>query len=184
MEIKKVTQDQWIQEATGYIKGGLHRIAYVVVDTPVAIVYRKTQVDEEVCKELGYEIVESYNNAGTIVSNAGDVLIGHFYHPENGWYDRFIAYFIGWLRDKGLNAEFVSNDITVDGYKVCGMCVNRYGRIDYTGGIISMNVQMDHIKAICKKPMVKVPKGLYDYGITTEEVEQMFLDFCAQDNQN
>lgn len=178
MEIKKVTQTEWIGEATSYIQGGLHRIAYVVVDHPVAIVHRKTQVDEEVCDVLGYEVVESYNNAGTIVSNAGDVLIGHFYHPENGWYDRFISYFIEWLRNKGLNAEYVSNDILVDGHKVCGMCVTRYGRIDYTGGIISMNVQMEHIKAICRKPMKKVPKGLSEYGITTEEVEEMFLNFC------
>jgi hypothetical protein len=29
--------------------------------------------------------------------------------------------------------------------------------------------------------MKKVPKGLSEYGITTEEVEQMFLDFCEQD---
>lgn len=179
MEIKKVTQTEWLPEATKYIKGGLHRIAYVVVDKPVAIVYRKTQVDEAVCKELGYEIVESYNNAGTIVSNEGDILIGHFYTPENGWYDKFIAYFIDWLKEKGLNAEFVSNDITVDGFKVCGMCITRYGRIDYTGGIISMNVNLDHIKQICKKPMVKIPKGLSEYGITTEEVEEMFHKFCG-----
>ena len=178
MEIKKVTQTEWIAEATKYIQCGLHKIAYVVVDSPVAIVHRKHQVDEETCKELGYEIVESYNNAGTIVSNKGDVLIGHFAETENGWYDRFISYFIDWLKDKGLNAEYVSNDILVDGYKVCGMCVTRYGRIDYTGGIISMNVNLEHIKAICKKPMVKVPKGLSEYGITTEEVEQMFLEFC------
>ena len=181
MEIKKVTQTDWLGEATSYIKGGLHRIAYVVVERPVAIVHRKTQVDEEVCQELGYEIIESYNNAGTIVSNSGDVLIGHFYQPNNGWYDRFIQYFLGWLKAKGLNAEYVSNDITIDGFKVCGMCITRYGRIDYTGGIISMNVNLDHIKKICKKPMAKVPKGLYDYGITTEEVEQMFIDFCKQD---
>lgn len=181
MEVLKVTQNEWLNEATKYIQGGLHRIAYVVVDNPVAIVHRKTQVDEETCNTLGYEIIESYNNAGTIVSNKGDVLIGHFYHPDNGWYDRFIAYFLDWLKAKGLNAEYVSNDIVVDGYKVCGMCVTRYGRIDYTGGIISMNVNLDHIKAICKKPMKKIPKGLSDYGITTEEVEQMFLDFCEQD---
>lgn len=183
MEIKKVTQAEWLPEATSYIQGGLHRIAYVVVERPVAIVHRKSQVDEEVCKELGYEIVESYNNAGTIVSNAGDVLIGHFAQPDNGWYDRFIAYFIEWLKGKGLNAEYVSNDILVDGYKVCGMCVTRYGRIDYTGGIISMNVQMEHIQQICRKPMKKVPKGLREYGITSEEVEEMFLDFCEQDQQ-
>lgn len=183
MEIKKVTQAEWIDEATKYIKGGLHKIAYVVVDKPVAIVHRKSQVDKLTCESLGYDIVESYNNAGTIISNAGDVLIGHFADIENGWYNRFISYFISWLKNKGLNADFVSNDIIVDGYKVCGMCVTRYGCIDYTGGIISVNVNLDHIKAICRKPMVKVPKGLSDYGITTEEIEQMFLEFCAYDAQ-
>lgn len=182
MEIKKVTQADWLNEATKYIQGGLHRIAYVVVDHPVAIVHRKTQVDEETCNTLGYEIIESYNNAGTIVSNEGDVLIGHFYHPDNGWYNRFIAYFLDWLKAKGLNAEYVSNDIVVDGYKVCGMCVTRYGRIDYTGGIISLNVNLEHIKQICSKPMNKVPKGLSEYGITTEEIEQMFVEFCEIDS--
>lgn len=181
MEALKVTQKEWLGEATKYIQGGLHRIAYVVVDSPVAIVHRKTQVDEELCGTLGYDIVESYNNAGTIISNEGDVLIGHFAQPDNGWYDRFIAYFVDWLKGKGLNAEYKDNDILVDGYKVCGMCVTRYGRIDYTGGIISVNVNLDHIKTICKKPMVKVPKGLSEYGITSAEVEKMFLEFCEEE---
>ena len=110
-------------------------------------------------------------------------LIGHFYHPENGWYDRFVAYFLDWLKAKGLNAEYVDNDILVDGHKVCGMCITRYGRIDYTGGIVSVNCNLDHIKQICRKPMKKVPKGLSEYGITSAEVEQMFLDFCEQDNK-
>ena len=183
MEVFKVNQNYWLNEATSYIQGGLHRIAYVVVDSPVAIVHRKYQVDEALCKEMGYDVVESYNNAGTIISNAGDVLIGHFAQPDNGWYDRFISHFIEWLINKGLNAVYESNDILVDGYKVCGMCITRYGRIDYTGGIISMNVNLEHIKAICRKPMKKVPKGLSDYGITTEEVEQMFLDFCKGDSE-
>jgi hypothetical protein len=183
VEANKVLQAEWLKQATKYIQGGLHRIAYVVVERPVAIVHHRYQVDEDICEALGYDIVESYNNAGTIVSNAGDVLIGHFAQPENGWYGRFIDYFLGWLKAKGLNADFVSNDIVVDGYKVCGMCVTRYGRIDYTGGIISVNTKLEHIKAICKKPMKKVPKGLSSWGITSEEVEQMFLDFCAKDGQ-
>jgi hypothetical protein len=182
MEVLKVTQTDWLGKATKYIQCGLHRIAYVVVERPVAIVHRKAQVDEALCKEMGYEIVESYNNAGTIISNAGDVLIGHFAQPENGWYDRFIAYFIDWLKAKGLNAVYESNDILVDGHKVCGMCITRYGRIDYTGGIISVNCNLDHIKAICRKPMTKVPRGLSEYGITSEEIEKMFLDFCKEDN--
>lgn len=43
-----------------------------------------------------------------------------------------------------------------------------------------MNVDLEDIKKICKKPMKKVPKGLSEYGITTEEVEQMFLEFCKE----
>lgn len=181
MEIKKLTQAEWLSKVTKYIRGGLYKIVYGVVELPVAIVHRKTQIDEELCRELGYDIVESYNNGGTIVSNPGDVLIGHFAEIENGWHNRFTSYFLNWLKARGLNAELITNDIVVDGYKVCGMCITRYGRIDYTGGIISMNVNLAHIKTICRKPMTKVPKGLYDFGITTEEIEQMFLDFCEID---
>lgn len=58
------------------------------------------------------------------------------------------------------------------------MAITRYGRIDYTAGFIGINTNLEHIKAICRKPMQKVPKGLSEYGITTEEVEEMFLNFC------
>ena len=180
MEIKRITQTQWLSEVTQNIQDGLHGILYGVLDSSFAIVHRKTQVDEETCKELGYEIIESYNNGGTILSNAGDILLGHFAQPNNGWCNAFATYFVDWLKGKGLNAEYANNDILVDGYKVCGTCITRYGRIDYTGAFISMNVDLESIKKICKKPMVKVPKGLSEYGITTEEVEQMFLDFCEQ----
>lgn len=180
MKIKRITQTEWLPDVTQYIQGGLHGILYGVLDSSFAIVHRKTQVDEETCKQLNYEIIESYNNGGTILSNKGDILLGHFAELNNGWRDSFMIYFTNWLKSKGLNAECNNNDILVDGYKVCGMCITCYGRIDYTGGIISMNVNLDHIKAICKKPMQKVPKGLSEYGITTEEVEQMFLEFCKE----
>ena len=180
MEVFKVTQKEWLGRAIRYIQGGLHRTAYLVVETPIVGVYRKAQADEEICNTLGYEIVETYNNGSTVVHNKGDILFGHFAEIENDWYSRFVDYFVNWLKTKGLNADFVSNDIVVDGYKICGMCTTRYGRIDYTGGFISMNVNLDHIKAICKKPMEKVPKGLSEYGITTEEVEKMFIAFCKK----
>lgn len=178
MEVLKVNQIKWLGEATKIIQGGLHTTAYLVVDTPIVGVYRKTQVDEEICNTLGYEVVETFNNASTVVREKGDILFGHFAETDNGWYGRFVTHFVEWLKSKGLNADFVSNDIVVDGYKVCGMAITRYGRIDYTAGFIGVNTNLDHIKAICKKPMKKVPKGLSEYGITTEEVEKMFLKFC------
>ena len=178
MEIIKPTQAQWIPAVKKHIQSGIHKIGYVVIESPVAIVYSEKQVDKAVCDKLGYEIVESFNNGGTILANPGDIIFSHLNEPDNDWLTRFAVHFVDWLKDKGLNADYVKNDILVDGYKVCGLCITRYGRIDFSSGIISMNVNLDHIKAICKKPMEKVPKGLSEYGITSEEVEKMFIAFC------
>lgn len=183
MKIIKPTQSQWIPAVVKHIQGGIHKIGYVVIESPVAIVYSEKQVDKAVCDELGYEIVESFNNGGTILANPGDIIFSHLDEPDNDWLARFAVHFVDWLKGKGLNAEYVKNDILVDGYKVCGLCITRYGRIDFSSGIISMNVNLDHIKAICKKPMEKVPKGLSEYGITTEEVEKMFIAFCKEERR-
>ena len=183
MKIYKLKNSEWIEKVTCYINCGTHCIAYGIQDSPVVLTHRKTQVDEAACLALGYTVYEAFNNGGTILTEAGDFEIGHWYIPNNGWCKRFADYFVNWLKAKGLNAEYTDNDILVDNYKVCGTCVTRYGRIDYTGIHIGINTNLDHIKAICKKTMKKVPKGLSDYGITTEEVEQMFLDFCEQDNK-
>lgn len=182
MEIIKPAQAEWMLEVVRHIQGGIHKIGYVVIESPVAIVHRKTQVDEEVCKQHGYEIVESYNNGGTILATPGDIIFSHLETPDNGWLFRFKDYFLNWLKAKGLNATYEDNDVLVDGYKVCGLCITRYGRIDFSSAILTINTNLDHIKAICRKPMKKVPKGLSEYGITTEEVEQMFLDFCKGDS--
>ena len=183
MEITKLTQTDWIPSVTRFIQNGEHKLGYVVFESSTAAVHRKMQVDEDVCNELGYEIVETFNNCGTIVANPGDFGIGHVGAHDNGWYLRFVEHFLEWLNHRGLNAVYVDNDILVDGYKVCGICVNRYGCIDYTGGLIGINTKLDDIKVICTKPMKKVPKGLSEYGITTEDMERMFLDFCEKDDQ-
>lgn len=184
MEITKLKQTEWVAEAKRHIEWGIHKIFLTVVDTPVTLVHKKMQVDECTCAELGYEIYEGLYNGGSLVANKGDLVFAHFYSLNNGWRERYAEYFVNWLKARGLNAEYVGNDVLVDGYKVCGTCITRYGCIDYTTIFISINANLNHIKAICKKHMNKVPKGLSEYGITTEEIEKMFLEFCEQDKQN
>lgn len=184
MDVLKVPQAEWIAEVNRHIAGGLHRVGYVLIETPVAIVYSKKQVDESACKDLGYDVLELRSNSGTILCNNGDLAIASIGEIEDGWCDRFIAYFVKWLTSKGLNATTEKNDVLVDGYKVCGMCVNRYGRVDYSCGFIGINTNLDDIRAICRKPMVKVPRGLSEYGITTAEAEAMFIAFCEAEVSN
>lgn len=181
MEIKKVIQTELVEEIKKNIECGTHNIGYCIVESPIVFVYKKNQIDKTTCEEMGYDVYEACYNGGTIVGGIGSIAIIHFQKINNGWLMRFVNYFVDWLKSKGLNAEYTNNDILVDGYKVCGMCVTRYGRIDYTAGFIGVNTNLDHIKAICQKPMQKVPRGLSDYGITTEEVEKMFLDFCESE---
>lgn len=178
MEIYKVQQPNTVSEIKKNIECGYHTAFRVVVESPVAFVHKARQVDAETCKSMGYEVYEAYYNGGTIIGNKGDIAFAHFDKLDNGWMGRFAEGFVDWLKSKGLNAEYANNDILVDGYKVCGLCVTRYGRIDYTAGFIGINTNLDHIKAICKKPMQKVPKGLSEHGITTEEVEKWWIEFC------
>ena len=183
MEYYKVKQPNTVSEIKKIIECGYHTGFHVLVETPVAFVHRERQVDKDICTAMGYEVYEAYYNGGTILGNKGDIAFAHFGELDNGWMGRFVSYFVDWLKAKGLNAVYESNDILVDGYKVCGMCITRYGRIDYTAGFIGINTNLDHIKAICRKPMVKVPKGLSEYGITTEEVEKMFITFCKEERR-
>lgn len=180
MMTREISSQNWVKEVDDYIKSGTHGILWSIQDRPVVLIYRKGQVDESVCDEMGYNIYELFYNGGTIISNGGDVGMAHFGEVNNDWCKRFAEHFTKWLKNKGLNAEITKNDILVDGYKVVAMCVTRYGRIDYTCIHIGINTDIEAIKRICKKPMVKVPKGLSEYGITTEEVKEMFLDFCGQ----
>lgn len=181
MEYYKVNQPDTVREIEANIKDGLHKAFHILVEAPVVFVHRESQVDADVCAAMGYEVYEAYYNGGTIVGSPGDIAFAHFAHLDNTWMTRFIDYFTDWLKARGLSAVYESNDILVDGYKVCGLCVTRYGRIDYTAGFISVNANLPHIKAICQKPMVKVPRGLSEYGITTKDVEEMFLAFCESE---
>ena len=180
MELLKVTEKNVLYEVKKSIDWCIHRIMYMVADTPITFVHKTSQVDKETCDALGYTIYEAFYNGGTILNNKGDLIFAHFGEPENGWIFGFIDYFVDWLKAKGLNAEFVDNDVLVDNHKICGICITRHGMIDFTCCFLCVNVDLEAIKAICKKPMKKVPRGLSEYGITTEEVEQMFLEFCKE----
>ena len=185
MKMVEATTQNWLKTAHDIIVNQRICNAYVIPDTGIVIVAKAGVVDEQLCYDMGYKVYEAFNiGMGTIVANAGDVEIGHFGKPEDGWRDRYVTALIEWLQSKGLNVTNEGNDILVDGYKVASTCVTRYNEIEYTGGHIGINTKLEDIKKICTKPMVKVPKGLSEYGITTEKVKDWFLDFCGKDEEN
>lgn len=176
--IFQIKQSEIIPKVENCIKNGLHGVLYCTVERPIAFVYKEKQVDASTCRSMGYEVCEVFYNGGTILGNEGDFVFAHTGKVGNNWCEAFVQTLMLWLQAKGLNVSRDRNDVLVDGHKVCGMCVTRYGCIDYTCGFVSINNNLEHIKEICRKPMVKIPTGLGEYGITTEAVEKMFLAFC------
>ena len=181
MDIKKVKSHEAVTTIQDFIANGNYGIAYCVHDEKSIFCTDRNTINEDACAEHGYTVLDTKHTGGVVVVNDCDVSVVHFGGIGDDWMHRFAKYLIERYKDKGLNASFDGNDVLIDGYKISGLSATPYGNIQYSTIHIGVNTNLDHIKAICKKPMVKVPKGLSDYGITSEEVEQMFLDFCEQD---
>lgn len=128
----------------------------------------------------GVSVYHTGHNGGTIVGFPGSITLFAFTNRANAprWREQLAAY----LQSRGLNAAVVDNDVLVDGFKVAGFMskwVNR--EIQYFGCHISIHVDLDVIQRICRKPMVKIPKGLGDYGVTREMVLEA-LDITESGN--
>lgn len=138
-------------------------------------------IDEEFCTSRDVKLLPIPNQGGVIVLSKGDVEIGIF--KDNGW-DICLNYMTELckrLKQKIPNIEVDGNDLVIDGkYKCVGSSSRNLGDAKnpyiYTAIHISLSVDMELIQHICKKEMVKIPKGLSEYGITTDEVVDMIID--------
>ena len=183
MEPNKISLHQWANVVEKLLQSISYKTYYAIADKPIVLMSDDTIIDQQAAEDRHYSSYMTKHNGGAIVLNKGDVGIAHIGTPDKRWHDFFIKEFIFWLQEKGLNAYLDSNDIVIDGYKVCGISVRGVGAIEYTAGIIGINTKLTDIQAICTKEMKKIPKGLSDYDITTEEVEEWFLNFCNKCKQ-
>lgn len=183
MEIVKAQSKDAVATIQDFIVNQKEGIAYCVHDEKSIFVAGSDAIDEGVCSEYGYTILDTKHTGGVVVVEIGDVSVIHFGEVGNVWMQKFAKYLIERYKDKGLDATYEGNDVLVDGYKISGLSATQYDNIQYSTIHIGINTSLEHIKAICHKPMVKVPKGLSEYGITTEEAEQMLLDYIEQEKR-
>lgn len=182
MDVVKVASKDAAATIQDFIVNKKHGFAYCVHDEKLAFVAKADDVNADACEEYGYTILDTQHTGGVVVVNKGDMSVVHFGTVGNRVMQDFADYLIERYKERGLNATYVDNDVLIDGYKISGLSATKYGDIQYSTIHIGINTNLDHIKAICKKPMKKVPKGLSEYGITTEEVEKWWCEFCEQEN--
>lgn len=179
--IVKVPSKDAVTTIQDFIVNQKHGFAYCVHDEKLCFVASADAVNEDACAEYGYRVIDTKHTGGAVVVNKGDMSVIYFGNVGNRVMLDFADYLIEQYKKRGLNAEYADNDVLIDGYKISGLSATKYGNIQYSTIHIGVHTDVEQIRKICRKPMKKIPKGLSEYGITTEEIEQMFLDFCEQD---
>ena len=134
----------------------------------------RKEIDEQYCIANDIEFAYTNHSGGTVVGFPESVNYAHFSWVNNNHGIEVMQKIIGLLEERGVNAEFVGNDVLAEGkYKVASTSKLVGKGLCYTGVLITIECDVDLISNICTKPMVKIPKGLSDYGITREEVEKL-----------
>lgn len=148
--------------------------AYVVHDKTSVLDGTQSHANYEYVREHGLDLHYLATAGGVTVLYEGNLSTGFVGYP--GWVSStmsaYIAWFLGWLKSKGLNAYPEGNDILVDGYKVCAFSTNYNKETNWGLATITftVNIDVDLVRSVCNKPMEKVPKGLSEYGITVEDI--------------
>ena len=171
------TLKDWCEQLSSLIADGEDHLTFIH-HKQIEVAYGGWEEDADLdyCAEHNIPVYNQNRNGGTIVCCPGNIGLGIIYTTKE--YREFIFIkmlreFGDWLKNKGLSVEFVHNDILIDGYKVasgCGYNIPPEFKRTYEGIQISINQDLEAIQNICTKPMVKIPKGLSEWGITTEEV--------------
>lgn len=181
MKIDILTNENYIERIKQGILNQEEVFLYGCTQYPV-VLKGQGAINEQYCKENNIEVYNSFNAGGTIIMDKGDVDIVAL--KKEGWKigEELGNKILGYLKDKGLNITNDGNDILVDGkYKVASYSsINLGNGYIYTAGHISINPNVDMIKCICLKEMVKIPKGLGDYGITTEEIVELVKEIANE----
>lgn len=171
--MRKIIDKNIQEELNSLISTKTEDFIYCIYDNPVVFRSKTNEANVEYCIENNINIIDTGNMGGTIVASSGD--IGLAILKYDGWKvgENIIQFLCDKLMSKVPNLRVDGNDlIGEENYKFASYAsINVGDRFIYTIVAISINPNIEHIKNICNKPMNKVPKGLSDYGITSEEIK-------------
>lgn len=183
MDIKFYSsQIQCIKEQPLFIGSQNEETTITVLDNTEAIYIDDGTCNIKWCEENNIPYIQQLNlhNGGCIIGVKGNVFVDAKRKISSGGEnlaDVFSKALCLYLKSKGLDTiRCDNNDILVDNFKVASGCEMRVNGFQYVGYQISINQDIETIRHACNKEMIKVPKGLSEYGITTDDIK----DFCIK----
>ena len=172
MEVIQVTLDSVTDVVSDILTNQKEACVYCVANENCAVVGSNGGANIRKINNLGIRMVQINHEGGTIILSPGDVEIGIFTegYVGNNYRNSIINGVLDLLKQNGHDAVVCGNDVLVNGRKVIGFGSRMFGKILYTAIQISVNINLDLIKVLCTKQMVKQPDALMNYGVTTEDI--------------
>lgn len=144
-----------------------------------ALITTSDSTNKEFVEANGIKTVRMGNSGGCIVTFPDNLEMGYFSKDVDGTFlERLTNRVVDYLRGKGLNATLDNNDVLIDEtYKVFSTSKANYDGALLFGAIhVSINCDAELVDKICSKPMKKIPKGLSEYSITSDEMLDLILE--------
>lgn len=173
--MRKVKVTEITNELNKHIVNKIEESIYCVHSQPLVFISNSREINEVEIEKNNVLVCNSQNFGGTIVAFEGDIDIAIF--KFDGW--NVGKNFLNSIKDKLSsfieNITINNNDLLIEEkYKVISYAsINAGNKLIYTCVHISINPNVELIDKICSKPMVKIPKGLKDYGLTTSMLEDI-----------
>lgn len=129
-------------------------------------------LDRAECERRGIVIGTGLYLGGSIVNMPGDLSVCLTTWGESDFAPRAVDAIADWLASRGVAITRDGNDVLADGKKVISWARAMHIR-GWCQSVIHFSVgpmDLDLVKAICTKPMAKIPGALSDYGVTAEMI--------------
>jgi hypothetical protein len=181
MGITKLTsQVEFVKNEKQFLESPNDETVIVVLNQTEAIYCEDDSCNIDYCKTHNIPCIKMPQRGGCIIGVKGNVFITAKRKTIGGEAlgDKFTKAFAKHLKDnRGLKSTRCdNNDILVDGYKVASAVETTINGCQYMCFQVSLYQDIETIKNVCNKPMVKIPKALSEYGITTDEM----IDFIEE----
>lgn len=160
------------------------KIYYVVHSQTEINTGNENDCNLQYCIDNKIPVYKMNRDGGTIVCSKGNIGVTSILPIKYGWQcPKFIQSFTSWLKSFNLNISTDKNDILIDGYKVASCVEKRVGdNLKNIYSTFQFNIYQDIevIRQVCQKEVVKIPKALNDYGFTTDDILTFVKNYFEQ----
>lgn len=176
--MKKINYNELENELDTRIANKIEGGVYLIHNELLVILSKILDANLNYIKQSNYNVWNSRNFGGTIVAFPNDIDIGILKKDGFDLGKNILIFLKEKLSKYIVNLEIIGNDLLVDNkYKVVSFASTNAGdNYIYTVVHISLNPNVEIISKVCTKEMKKIPKGLSDYGLTTELIEEILQE--------